>query len=273
MATEKEYSMEEIQASLLEMMKVFHRVCEENNIVYYMNSGTVLGAIRHGDFIPWDDDVDLGLYREQYEKLLALPEQVWGENYRLATFHSMEGYPFCYAKLYDVRTTKVENAYGFKKWTGGIYLDIFPHDGAGNSRFSAVIRYRWNFIKLWFLLYSMLEKRQRNPIKRILQWIAGRKSVFKRQCDLEKAMKAKSVAKSRYVSNFIGKHRTREVFDKRLFGKPTLYPFADTEFYGPERVEEYLTQLYGNYMELPPENERETVHPGEVDLKHSFLEK
>lgn len=258
----------DIQERLLPMLKKFHEVCEEHHIRYYMNSGTMLGAIRHKGFIPWDDDVDLGLFREEYDRLLKLPASVWGEDYQLAHFQNKKGYPYCFAKLYDKRTTVIED--GYVKYRGGVYLDIFPHDGAGNTEKTAHLRYWSNFARYWLLIYNLLEEKKAFP-KSILQKWAKSRSTYAWQKRLDEALREKSCKDCRYVANFIGRHRTKEVFDKELFGTPVLYPFEDLMLYGPEKYDEYLTQLYGNYMELPSEEEQEANHPNSyVNLSEGF---
>lgn len=248
----------ELQERLLPMLEKFHQVCEAHGIQYYMNSGTMLGAIRHKGFIPWDDDVDLGLFRSEYDRLLALPGSVWGPDYELVHFQKRKGYPYCFAKLYDRRTTMVED--GYVKYRAGIYLDIFPHDGAGNTHLGSCIRYRLNFARYWFLIYRLLEDKKKFP-KNLLQAWTHLYSTYAWQKKLDKAIQEKSCESSRYVANFIGRHRTKEVFRKELFGTPTLYPFENLMLYGPERYDEYLSQLYGDYMSLPPEEERDLNHP------------
>lgn len=257
---------QQIQGRLLAMMKRFHDVCQEENIEYYMNSGTMLGAIRHKGFIPWDDDVDLGLFRNEYERLVSLPQSVWLPDYELVTFHNKKGYPYCFAKLYDKNSTLVEK--GYSNYVGGVYLDIFPHDGAGNSLITSKARYYMNFARYWLLIYRLIPEKKKNPVKRLLQAWAHQRPVRAWQEALEESIKALDTNDCRYVSNFIGRHRTREVFPKEFFGTPTLYEFEDSSFFGPEMADEYLTWLYGDYMKLPPKGEQDINHPAEfIDLE------
>lgn len=261
----------QLQLRLLRMLKVFHRVCEENGISYYMNSGTMLGAVRHKGFIPWDDDVDLGLFRAEYDRLLALPARVWGPDYELVTFHHTKGYPYCFAKLYDKNSTVVEE--GYTQTVGGIYLDIFPHDGAGNHLCTAKLRYWRNFAQYWLLIYRLLEEKKRDPLKRMLQNFTQKNSVRAWQNKLERTIRRLECDQCAYVSNFIGRHRTREVFPKEFFGTPVLYDFEDMKLYGPEKATEYLTWLYGDFMKLPPEEERGLNHPASfIDLELPYRE-
>lgn len=260
-----------IQDRLLLMMKKFHEVCQSEGITYYMNSGTMLGAIRHEGFIPWDDDVDLGLFRSEYERLCALPENVWGPDYELVTFHNRKEYPYCFAKLYDKNSTIVEK--GYASCVGGIYLDIFPHDGAGNYLLTSKLRYYMNFARYWLLIYSLLGEKKSNPVKRLLKAWADTRPVRAWQHALEKSITQLDADKCEYVSNFIGRHRTREVFPKKFFGTPILYKFEDTQFYGPEMADEYLTWLYGDYHQLPPVEEQNLNHPAEfIDIELPYRE-
>lgn len=274
MKEKQEKTMElkrQIQGRLLKMMKKFHEVCLNEGITYYMNSGTMLGAVRHKGFIPWDDDVDLGLFRSEYERLCSLSKDVWGADYELVTFHNTRGYPYCFAKLYDKNSTIVEK--GYTTCVGGIYLDIFPHDGAGNYLWTSKARYYMNFVRYWLLIYSLLKERKSNPVKRLLKAWADRRPVRAWQFGLEEAISSLNTDDCAYVSNFIGRHRTREVFPKKFFGTPVLYSFEDTQFYGPEMADEYLKWLYGDYHRLPPKEEQELNHPAEfIDLGLPYRE-
>lgn len=261
----------QIQDRLLVMMKKFHEVCVSEGITYYMNSGTMLGAVRHKGFIPWDDDVDLGLFRSEYERLCSLPKEVWGPDFELVTFHNRRGYPYCFAKLYDKNSTIVER--GYASFAGGVYLDIFPHDGAGNNLLMSKAVYYMNFVRYWLLIYRLLEEKKTNPVKRLIKAWADRRPVRAWQLELERSISKLDVNECSYVSNFIGRHRTKEVFPKEFFGMPALYQFEDTQFYGPEMADEYLTWLYGDYHKLPPAEERELNHPVEfIDLELPYRE-
>lgn len=123
--------MTEIQLKLLDMLKWFHEFCIENKLRYYALGGTMLGAIRHKGFIPWDDDIDVGMPREDYDKMIELVIDKQDEKYRLEKPLQNKDFVYQYCKLYDTSTTLVENTrYKTKR---GVYLDIFPLDGIGLS--------------------------------------------------------------------------------------------------------------------------------------------
>ncbi|MDE6691253.1 MAG: LicD family protein, partial [Clostridia bacterium] len=123
--------MTEMQAKLRDMLKWFHGFCVENNIRYYALGGTMLGAIRHKGFIPWDDDIDVGLPREDYNKLISLSSAI-PQPYLLETPQSeAKEFVYAYSKIYNTETTLTEK--GKKNIKRGIYLDVFPLDGLGNS--------------------------------------------------------------------------------------------------------------------------------------------
>ena len=124
--------MNEMQSKLLDMMKWFHGYCEENGLRYYALGGTALGAVRHGGFIPWDDDLDVGMPRADYDRMISLCKNGTGNTrYRIEAPGQNRDfiYPFC--KAYDTETTLVENAR--IKAKRGVYIDIFPLDGIGNT--------------------------------------------------------------------------------------------------------------------------------------------
>ena len=124
--------MTEIQKKLLDMLVWFDGFCRANNLRYYALGGTLLGACRHQGFIPWDDDVDVGMPRPDYERLAELMGSEIHDGYVLETENSPDP-KFCYffSKLYDTSTTLQEDvATGLKR---GLFLDVFPLDGLGNG--------------------------------------------------------------------------------------------------------------------------------------------
>lgn len=262
-----------LKAELLNMMRWFHSFCEKNGLRYYVLGGTMLGAVRHGGFIPWDDDIDVGMPREDYERLAELIDS---DKYVLETPETQAKdfyYPF--SKLYDTDTTLIENTkYKIKR---GIYIDIFPLDGIGDSRdeahenFKTVKKYsdllmlkiagfrkgrRW-YKNLGVALFRLLPM---NP-KRLLGKLVS-------QC------KKYSYADSLYVGNLVGAWGEREITHRDVMGTPTLYKFEDMSVYGAQNADEYLSSLYGDWRKLPPEEKRVSHHDFiEFNLKKSYLDK
>jgi lipopolysaccharide cholinephosphotransferase len=121
--------MNELQKKQLEILKEFDRVCRENNLTYFANGGTCIGAIRHNGFIPWDDDVDVMMPREDYEKLLKLQNPWSDSKYFLQTFRTDKHYVLNFAKLRDSSTTYLESLFYNIRQNHGVWIDIFPLDG------------------------------------------------------------------------------------------------------------------------------------------------
>ena len=124
--------MTEMQKRLFNMFKWFDSFCRDNNLIYYAVGGTLLGAVRHEGFIPWDDDIDVGMPRKDYELLTTKMGTEIQDHYILETVHSMDkSYCYTFSKLYDTNTTLVENVRS--KLKRGIYIDVFPIDGIGKG--------------------------------------------------------------------------------------------------------------------------------------------
>lgn len=241
---------EKIHGRLLLMIKEIHRVCEENNITYYMITGTALGARRHKGFIPWDDDLDICMPRPDYERFSALPQSAFPEFLELRWYKNTENSPFQFIKLIDNRTTLIEELY--RDYIEGLYIDIFPLDGVRPDSFFE--KMRWE--KIWLLHKLVILKRSTIQPHRLTRRIELKlikmlnlNSLHKR---LEKELHKVSFEESDRVANFLGAWGKREIVDKIFFGEPKLYMFEDTELYGPENIDAYLTNVYGDFMTPPP---------------------
>ena len=164
--------MTEIQTKLLDMLIWFDGFCRTNNLRYYALGGTLLGACRHQGFIPWDDDVDVGMPRKDYEKLAELMGLKIHDGYVLETEYSADPkYCYFFSKLYDTSTTLLEDvATGLKR---GLFLDIFPLDGIGNGDRPDLQYYGKIKRKAWFYLARVTVVREgRSALKNLAAVLA-----------------------------------------------------------------------------------------------------
>ena len=294
-----------LQEKIFEIMKAFDRVCRENGLHYYMLGGTMLGAIRHKGFIPWDDDADFGLPRKEYEQLLMLPESSFPEGYRLRHFSKEAGVPYAFIRLEDERTTCVEARRSGTGYVGGVYIDIFPLDGDINVLPLRVLKeLRIKFKKK--LLYAHIAEKNavKNPVKRF-----GMKLIVKHtDCDelvkaLDVSVRAYGERKDKFLqwgdarySNYLGHWGRRESIPRRVFdgeirqrkyfaldlrrgekieaqpeGRNREYEFEGYRFFGPVDNAAYLTALYGSDYMIPPEEDARGGHPAAViELEQSY---
>ena len=266
-----------VQEKLLEMLKWFHEYCKENHLQYYVVGGTMLGAVRHGGFIPWDDDVDIVLPRPDYERLLSELQGKKGK-YLLETFAlGNKDYFYAYAKLYDTGTTFTEKARRICR--RGIYIDIFPLDGVGATEAERDKNFkRFDRINMFLMTRTCAIMRRRGLAKNIAIVISRMIPSFLLD-DHKLLRKVDAVAASfgyedsKYVGNLMGVYRKKEIMEKKIFGQPTEYPFEDIVVNGVERYEEFLTNLYGDWRQLPPEEKRVSLHDYlELDLKRSWMD-
>ncbi len=268
-------NLTEMQNRLLDMLKYFHEFCTQNDIRYYVVGGTTLGAVRHDGFIPWDDDIDVGLPRNDYERLIELfPKN--GNKYIIESVYS-DDVNFCYSfsKIYDTSTTMIENT--TKSLRRGIYIDIFPLDGVGNTKEEVITTYKpigkkKDMLSLRTIKINSKRKWYKNIALWIIQHIPEKILSEKKLClEINELCKKKSYDDCEIVGNLVGAWGRKEIMSKNMFGKPTLHKFENIEVNIQENFDGYLTHLYGDWRKLPPEEKRVSHHDYELDLNHSFL--
>ena len=258
--------MTEQQNKLLQMLSWFHTTCVKNNLRYYIIAGTMLGAIRHKGFIPWDDDIDVGMPRIDYERLKQLSKEVNRNNQYILEYPDDQNfeYPYLIAKLYDSKTTLIEKKrYPIKR---GIYIDIFPLDGIGNDIEEATKNYKpfYNCFRLHLMITCPFLKRYSLP--KNLAVLCGRivSPLFVKRQKLEQKIdclcKRFSFDDSNLVSDLLGGSALKGIVPREYFGTPTLIQFENIEVYGLEKPELYLRSIYGDFMELPPIEKRVSLH-------------
>ena len=257
--------IDELHGILLEIAKEFHSICVKNKIPYYMLGGTMLGAIRHKGFIPWDDDMDFGVPREYFETLKIILSKELQEKYGLITIQNSDSILIDIVKIQDNRTVIKELYKENLKESVGINIDIFPLDKALNKNCG------WK-LRLMSLLrsveaYRFLSSSTRPWHKKIVAQIIKTILFPLDKLTLIKFINNNLISSSgQYIANHYGAWGAKETVHSDVMGSPVLYEFEDTKLYGVSKFDEYLTSLYGNYLQLPPEDKRH-IHIKEMYWK------
>ena len=257
--------LRKVQLAQLDIAKEIKRVCAENEIEYWLDSGTLLGAIRHKGFIPWDDDLDLGMKREHYERFLRIAPQKLGPEYYLQTWESDNEYGFPFAKVRKNGTVYIESKAQNSKAHNGIYVDIFPYDGYGADRKQGlgidiikIIMRNKSHVYTWKQAgrtdYTKLIKNI--PALLISPFLSRRKLIDKYQ---ELATLFNDKPFDYYFPQGISAYGKWIIPCSAVEGMIEV-PFEDTTFTAPKGFSDYLTYAYGDYMQLPPEDRRENRH-------------
>lgn len=255
----KYLSKEECREIELNILRTIDSICQDNKIKYFMCGGTMLGAIRHKGFIPWDDDIDIALLRPDYEKLITiLKTQTKYEWLKLLDVDT-SGYYYTFAKAVDTTTTaKMED----NTTEHGLWVDIFPYDNLPNDS-----KLRKKYLTRGYYYRSIIQSitfdstaKDVKFLKRIIKMILKLYASFINPSEFTRKYisfsKKYNSEDTQYVGCLFTPYRLKECFDREWFRSPQKYVFEEEEFFGPNDAHSYLTQLYGSYMELPPIEKR-----------------
>lgn len=249
----------------LEILKAFMYACEKLHLHYFVVQGTLLGAVRHHGFIPWDDDIDVGMLREDYEVFMAKGKNFLPEYYFIQNHDTDPDYPQGFAKIRDTRTAFVETTCRYLHMNHGIYMDIFPFDYYPDGFLKKtqleiqklLLRYR-----IRSCLYVPADKvpTLANAVRSILKLAArirypSLQDAIQKQCALYSYTE-----KSRKRANYGSPWGKREYIPAEWVEKTTELDFEGLRVNAPLYYREYLEHVYGNYMELPPLKKRKPHH-------------
>lgn len=230
-----------VQLRLLEMLKYLDKICKEHNIKYWLSSGTCLGAIRHGGFIPWDDDLDIELHKSDYKKLIKILKNQKHPQFVLQDYSTDKEYIFRFAKLRDLNS-KFKEDYDVDQWFkySGCFIDIFPIEPSRSKKLSQ--KAAW----IWWKFEVHTCRIQNKSWRHIYHTLARPASV----CAMNIISFVQKFGAKNILRHFTGNH----------FYKPRLAEdvsevqyirFEDADFPIPVGYKSYLSHMYGEYMELP----------------------
>ncbi|MCM1368567.1 MAG: LicD family protein [Roseburia sp.] len=264
--------MTEVQKVILEIFKEIDKICRDNNIKYYAIGGTCIGAVRHQGFIPWDDDLDIAIPIEDYDRFLDIAEKTLPDHLKVYTNKNIRHYTNLFNKIIDERTTFIENSQiKYPDTYKGVFVDIMPLCGL-----PADPKQRQKFIKRLkrYSALNILRRDHKSSWKRrigsLFGWVLSvlpynyfSEKIYKlyRSYPLNEAEYTGYVWHSDSVD--------RLTFPKEFFKEAVFMPFEDASISCPADYHDYLTQQFGDYMVIPPETEQVT-HNGIVDLEKSY---
>lgn len=265
-------TLQKVQGELLIIAKEIRRVCDENGINYFLCGGTLIGAVRHKGFIPWDDDLDMGMLREDFDRFCKIAPEKLSKDFFLQTWDTDKEYGHAYAKVRMNGTKYREMADSTNKKHQGFYVDILPYDNIPEDKDELAVMSG----KIMTLRYLMIMK------NRMTVWKVH--TTFKKRFRmylsyLPKRIKAAFISRDKLIADFNSAMRQYNgtktpcvcqesggaTFGKYPIKREFLESFTDLEFEGeafkcPAEYDRFLRDIYGDYMQLPPEEERVCRH-------------
>lgn len=265
--TNIEMTLDDIKNVSLGIMKHFHSICQENNINYSLGYGSLIGAVRHKGFIPWDDDLDVIMLREDFEKFCSIYKD--NSKYKLFAPQRNNMFAAC-ARLCEMESTYVKTASPLFTEPTGLWIDIFPIDSAADNK-DGIEQFHLKRKKMVALYRTIMMRRSSmiswndyvHDFLTLIKFVA--KKILFRQ-DINKLVRkycklCVSFAKpdSEFVCN-LSILTYKELYPRSLFKSYMLSSFEDTEFMIVSEYDSLLRSIYGNYLQLPPVEKRVREH-------------
>lgn len=254
--------LKEIQLGILRKVD---ELCKAHHLKYFMSDGTLLGAVRHKGYIPWDDDLDIWMPRKDYEKL----EQIMNHEdscYKVVNHKNTKGYIYAFGKAVDTRTILKENIE--VNCPMGIYVDIFPYDGLPGENKEDYIKHVRKCLYLEKQRYRGFQSfkgvkgnHTTGNTKRFVFWavrrLIGGKNFIRM---VDRLSQRYPVEGAKYVGCLVGGYKEKDMMPAEIFSEAVELEFEGEHFRAPKGYDTYLTIEYGDYMTLPPVEQRVTHH-------------
>ncbi len=270
-----------VQRVLLMMMDDIHDLCVRERIEYVMTGGCAIGAVRHGGFIPWDDDIDVCMPRADYDRFADIVEKSFPGKYEVQEIRRDKGHGLNFMKL-RLRGTKFREASEADRDEAGVFIDIFPIENVYDNAVSQL----WQGIRsdgLQFICSCVRLSQMKDGLKVFADASGRLPAVLRFKLALgrifgfmslrswllltERALSCCGDNASKRVAIPTGRgHFKGERYPRKWFFKPVLREFEGREYFFPARIKLYLSRLYGDYMKIPPREQRESHSVLEFDL-------
>ena len=252
---------------LLLMMDEIHKICVDNGIQYTLMGGTLLGAVRHKGFIPWDDDMDIGMQWGDYVRFKNIASSLDHDWLEFCIEGKTEGYTYPFIKATDKRTTFLESP---SNRAIGVFIDIFPIVYAGDSKAEALMEFKKH------RYYQSLLKRKEMRFKTgkvrefLMRQVARCYSVNYLHGKIERHYQKLCRRKMGYASDMDGSEKG--IVPSYIFDSYRMFQFENRQYMGVEKADEYLTLIFGDYMTMPPIEEQEPHHSYYLNLDLPYKE-
>ncbi len=255
-----------VRNAQMDLLIELDRICKKHNIPYFLTYGTLLGAVRHDGFIPWDDDLDVGMLWNHLERFRKVCQTELDPAYMFYSWDTDPCSPHPFMKLKIRRTHYPERLAAASGMDDGIYIDIFPYDGIPEGKLAR----KWQKLET-YVLYKILLLRCNFDLageSKLRKLVYGALKTVSRIRSLESWRKAATRARMRYndgsakyVTNmYSGYDYEREAVPFQMLETVIPHKFEQGEFCIPKDYDQFLRQCYGDYMQLPPEDQRVGSH-------------
>lgn len=269
--------LETLQKGLIYLMGELHTICEDNGLVYNLFGGTMLGAVRHNGMIPWDDDIDITMPRDDYEKFIKLVNEKYSEKFDVYAF-PRDGYCYPFAKFTLKGSLLIEDVREQYQHLG-LYVDVFPVDGYPTNNEKGY----FNKLRILKKLRCRCVYKEKHDSGFFGDVMYGMKVLYTKVCELlgvdfyiknEIALAKKyDFNDSEYVLCQGAGWNEKGKLKKTIYLDRKLYPYNGHLFWGISDYHEHLTRLYGDYMKLPPEDGRISNHNYELYIEKKVFVK
>ena len=259
-------SNKKVQELTLYTLNIFIDFCEKHNLRYYFTGGALIGVMRHHGFIPWDDDIDIGMPRKDFDRFHELIKTEMPEGFGICNRYTDSDWHFAMSQFID-EESEIEIHLAEQPRKAHIWIDVFPLDGLPNNKALRWLRVKNILIHRYMVqianISTQVDANRSRPFSErailavckvipIGKLINTNKTIDK----LETILRRSDFDKSEWCGNMLGRYREREVVKQAWFGTPKKGMFEGEEVNIPEQTDPILKSLYGDYMKLPPEKDR-----------------